>query len=82
MTKPYFLWDYDLTETQVKKILRQGDEYNKLWLIARILEHAHFDDVFKYLTTKEILDYFPKLKMRPVVKKYWQRALAAWGYYV
>lgn len=81
MTKPYFLWDYDLSENQVKKILRQGSDYDKRWLVARILEHAHFTDVFKYLTLKEILTYFPKLKMQPVVRKYWQRALTAWGYY-
>lgn len=81
MARLYFLWDYDLTENQVKKILRQGNDYEKRWLIARILEHAHFNDVFKYLTLKEILTYFPKLKMRPVIKKYWQRALTTWGYH-
>lgn len=82
MAKPYFLWDYDLNENQVKKILHRGSDYEKCWLIARILEHAHFDDVFQYLTPKEVFAYFPKLKMRPVIKNYWQRALSAWGYHV
>lgn len=81
MSKPYFLWDYDLTEKDVQRILQEGNETSRRWLIARILEHAHFNDVFKYLTLKEIVTYFPKLRMRPVIKKYWQRALTTWGYY-
>lgn len=82
MSKPYFLWDYDLSEEDVKKILHQGSDSEKRWLIARILEHAHFDDVFKYLSLKKILRFFPRLKMRPVTRQYWQRALAVWGYHV
>ena len=80
MDKPYFLWDYDLSEDQVKRILRQGNEAEKCWLTARILEHAHFNDVFKFLNLQEMVGLFPKLKMRPVARQYWQRALSAWGY--
>ncbi len=82
MSKPYFLWDYDLSDTGVKKILQQGSDMEKRWLIARILQHAHFRDVFSYLTLDEILAFFPKLKLRPVTRTYWQRAFAAWGYHV
>jgi hypothetical protein len=82
MKRPYFLWDYDLTEEKTRKILRQGTDSEKCWLMARILEHAHFNDVFQYLTLKNILAYFPRLKMRPVIREYWQRALLAWGYHV
>lgn len=80
MPKPYFLWDYNLDDKDVKKILKQGDEHEKRWLIARILEHAHFRDVFKYLTLKDILGIFPKLRLRPATQRYWRRALNAWGY--
>lgn len=82
MNNPYFLWDYDLSEEDVKRILRQGDEQDKQWLVGRILEHAHFNDVFKYLSLREILRFFPELKMRPITRRYWQRALSAWGYNV
>ncbi len=80
MSKPYFLWDYNLSDEDVKKILRQGDEYEKRWLIARILEHAHFRDVFDYLKLEDIVKFFSKLKLRPVTRRYWQRALNVWGY--
>lgn len=80
MSKPYFLWDYNLSDKEVKEILSQGDEFEKRWLVARILEHAHFRDVFDYLTLEDISGIFSKLKLRPVTRRYWQRALNAWGY--
>lgn len=78
-TTPYFLWDYDLTEDKVRKILKKGDESSRRWLVARILSHASFEDVFKYLTLKEILAIFARLRMKKEIKKYWERAFSAWG---
>ena len=43
--RPYFLGDYDITEEEVREILRGDDEPRKLWVMGRILERAHFDDV-------------------------------------
>lgn len=82
MKKPYFLWDYDLTEKEVRKILKEGDEFSQRWLMGRILSHAHFKDVFKYLNIKEILESFPKLRIREEIKNAWLKAFAAWGYNV
>lgn len=80
MNTPYFLWDYDWSEKKVRKILKEGDEYQKRWLAARILESAKFEDVFKYLSLKEILEIFPRLKLKPPIRKAWERAFKAWGY--
>lgn len=80
MKKVYFLWDYDWSEKKVKKVLKTGDEYRKRWLIARILESAKFEDVFKYLTLNEILEIFPRLKLKPPIRQAWERAFRAWGY--
>lgn len=76
---PYFLWDYDLTEEEVKKILKNGDEFSRLWLIGRILESAKYEDVWKYLTLEEILKIFPKLKLKKPIKRAWLNAFKAWG---
>ena len=81
-TRPYFLWDYDLTEADVRRILDSGGELDKQWLISRILTSAKFEDVWKYLTIKGLLDQFSKLRMRPQVKLAWKRALNIWGYEV
>lgn len=82
MKRLYFLWDYDYTEKDVREMLKHGDEFTKRWLVGRILSSANFNDVFKYLTIREVLDIFPKLKMRKEIAQAWKRAFAAWGYYV
>jgi hypothetical protein len=81
-TKPYFLWDYDLTEDQIRKILHGKNIVDRQWMMARILSSAHFNDVWKYLTLKEVAAEFPYLRMRSQVKEAWQRALNIWGCYV
>lgn len=80
--KPYFLWDYDLTEQNVRDILSGKNAMERRWIIARILSNAHFRDVWKYLTINEIVYEFSNLKLRSSVKEAWQRALTVWGYHV
>ena len=45
--RPYFLWEYDLGEADVRAILRDGESQGKSWLVARILESAAYEDVWK-----------------------------------
>lgn len=80
MNRPYFLWDYDLTEDQVREILRTGNRATKAWLVSRILTSAKFDDVWKYLSPSEVVEIFPDTRMRPTLKSIWEQALKAWGY--
>lgn len=82
MSRLYFLWDYDLNEKQVQAILRGNNETEKLWLTGRILSNAQFEDVWKYLTVQEIVNAFPKLKLKPAIQKAWKHALEVWGYHV
>lgn len=82
MQRPYFLWDYSLTNKQIRAILQGNNDIEKLWLIGRILTHAKFDDVWRYLKVKQIVAVFPKLRLPHQSKQAWQRALIAWGYHV
>lgn len=79
---PYFLWDYNLSEQEVKDKLKSGSLLDKQWLIARILTSAKFEDVWEYLTVQDVVTHFPHLKMRPAQKANWQKALKVWGYAV
>lgn len=79
---PYFLWDYNLTHDQVKALLASGNETDRLWLTGRILSHARFEDVWKYLHVSDVVKLLPKLRMRSTIKRSWQRALNVWGYNV
>lgn len=80
--RPYWLWDYDLTEDRVREILVGKNETEKIWMIGRILSSAHFKDVWRFLSVKDILNIFSKLRVRPEVKENWRQALTVWGYHV
>jgi len=75
---PYFIWDYDLTEADLRTILRGGDEAQKAWLVARLLESARYEDVWKYISLAELRAIFPKLQLRPQVRAAWEFALGVW----
>ena len=82
MKRPYFIWDYDLTDQGVKAILKSNNELEKTWMIGRILSSARYDDVWKYLTVDQIVKFFPKLRIRKEIKAVWKNALTVWGYNV
>ena len=39
--RPYFFWDYDITEDEVRQILRRASEVEKAWVITRCPGNAH-----------------------------------------
>lgn len=80
--RPYFLWDYDLDKKRIRAILRGNNQTEKLWLMARIMTHAKFEDVWQYLSVEDIVNFFPKLRLPPKTKQNWQYALNIWGYHV
>jgi len=80
--RPYFLWDYDLTENDVRRILAGNNETEKIWMMSRILDHAAYRDVWNYLRVSDIVSLFPKLRMRKPNQEAWKLALTTWGYHV
>ena len=77
--RPYFLWDYDLTEEDVHRILRTGTETDQIWMISRIMERATLEDVWKYTSFREVKAMFPKLKLKKPIRKAWEYALSVWS---
>ncbi|MBI2008052.1 hypothetical protein HYS82_00120 [Candidatus Amesbacteria bacterium] len=78
--RPYFLWDYDLTEADVHRLLKEGNQDTKIWLINRILSSARFEDVWKYISLSDLVKFFPHTQMRRSLKDTWSLALRTWGY--
>jgi hypothetical protein len=80
MTKnrPYFLWDYDLSEDDVRRILREGSHVDKNWMLSRILESAKYEDVWKYTSLSEVREMIPILKIKKPIRQAWERALNVW----
>lgn len=75
--KPSFLWDYDLGESQIREILSGPLEQRK-WLVAKILEHAKFDEVWKYLTPRDVERDLPSLRLNPKTREHWAFAVKIW----
>ena len=80
--RPYFIWDYDLTEEDVRAILRGDNEYEKIQMMVRILESARWADIWQYLTVSEVRRYWPQIYrwMRREVREAWAWAWEVWGY--
>ncbi len=82
LKRPYFLWDYDLTDGDVRRILAGDNETERQWMMGRILTNARYEDVWKYLRVSDIVHEFPYLRMRREVKEAWRYAFTVWGYHV
>lgn len=80
MGRPYFIWDYDISEEQVGAILQGDDEFAKSWLIGRIVQYARWDDIWAYLTLDDVRQHFDQIAWRfPFMKEMWAHALAMWS---
>jgi hypothetical protein len=77
--RPYFFWDYEITDDEVRAILRDGEPFDKAWVISRILEHATWDDIWRYLTVIDIRTNFESLHFRRSQdQELWAYALDRW----
>jgi len=77
--RPYFIWDYDLTDSDVRAILHGDDETQIAWLVARLLESARYEDIWQYISLTELRLIFPQLQLKPQVRAVWEFALRAWA---
>ena len=77
--RPHFIWDYDMSEAEFRAMLAIGDERDTAWAIARVLEAARWDNIWKYLTLQQVRAWWPKLKRRREIRPVWEYALAVWG---
>ena len=77
--RPYFFWDYEISDKEIQRILRDGTPSEKAWVISRILEYAKWDDIWHYLTLADIRHNFANLRFRrPQDRELWAYALDRW----
>ena len=74
---PSFLWEYRLHEEDIFDILN-GPKKNRLWLEAKILEHGKWEEVWHYLTRKQIEEDLPLMRLREKTKSHWHYAVQRW----
>lgn len=77
--RPYFFWDYDISDEEIRRILCDGIPSEKVWVISRILEYAKWSDIWRYLTLADIRNNFANLHFRqPQDRELWAYALDRW----
>lgn len=78
--RPYFFWDYDLSQEDVRAILAGDDEHRKVWVISRILNAARWEDIWEYVTMEDVRAHFQLLRFRtPHLRELWSHALEVWS---
>ncbi|MBI5302085.1 MAG: hypothetical protein HY868_08115 [Chloroflexi bacterium] len=79
--RPYFIWDYDLSEEDVRAILRGDNEYEKVQMMVRTMESARWEDIWNYLTLKQIRAYWHEIlpKLRRELRLTWEFAIEVWS---
>lgn len=77
--RPWFLWDYDLTEAQVQELLTHAPFEQRKWLLARMLERLGPQELVRYVPLAEVQKALPHLRLDEKVKRHWEEALALWA---
>ena len=70
--RPYFLWDCDLTLDGFESLLRDPDPEVRAYNLGRLMRQARPDDVFSFVTLREIRTAWPLLQ------RYLGRTRAFW----
>lgn len=74
---PRFLWEYNLTHGEIVEIIN-GPQRKRMWLVAKILEHAKWEEIWRYLDVKIIERDLPHLKLSPGTRRHWEDAIRIW----
>ncbi|MBI4354513.1 MAG: hypothetical protein HY595_04685 [Candidatus Omnitrophica bacterium] len=75
--RPSFLWEYPLTRGEFLEMV-SGPREKRLWLVAKILEHGRWEEIWEYLTVAQIEADLPYLRLPHNTKAHWRFALSRW----
>ena len=79
--RPYFIWNADLTEQDVRRILAKGSDYSRVQMISTILHYARFKDIWKYVSAHDVQKWFWQIPWRDQeLRDHWKWALTRWGF--
>ena len=76
--RPWFLWDYDLTEAQVQELLTHAPFEQRKWLLVRMLERLGPNEIVQYVRLEALQQALPQLRLDERMKRHWEEAIALW----
>ena len=77
--RPYFLWDEDLSISELRVRLIEGPESEKLRLLGKMLREARDIDVWLFVTPAMVAEHLPKIARRVGRRhRFWQFLINGW----
>jgi hypothetical protein len=77
--RPYFLWDVDVTEAELRERLSAADPDVRAQWEACVMREARYDDVWRYLSLEQIERDWPQI-VRHLGRRraFWEFLLQGW----
>jgi hypothetical protein len=77
--RPYFLWDEDVTVGELRRVLREGSEHERVRLAGKMLREARDIDVWEFMTPAEVAELLPKVGRRLGRRAaFWHFLISGW----
>ena len=77
---PYFLWDSEMTLEEFRRGLQDSNPEVRAYLVGKLMRQAKPDDVFTFVSTREIRALWPRLeRYLGQSREFWTWLLDAWG---
>lgn len=78
-SKPWFLWDVDLSEDELRERLRQPDDDARAQWQACVMREGRYREVWQYVTLDEILRDWPHIRRHlGRSRPFWEFLLQGW----
>jgi hypothetical protein len=77
--RPYFAWDLDVTEAEIRQKLRCADSDARAQWQGWIMAEARYDDVWRFVSLAEILCDWQHIRLHLGRKRaFWEFLLGGW----
>lgn len=78
-SRPYFLWDEDVSIAELRHRLRGPDERDRLRLLGKMLREARDSDVWAFVTPEEVAQSLPAVGRRLGRRRaFWEFLIEGW----
>ena len=71
----YFFPGQEVTDAQLRQILKQGSAKERAWAISHLLRYAQWDDIWTYVSREEVREIFLELELPENLRAAWARML-------
>lgn len=79
--RPYFLWDVDMTEAELRERLADADLERRAYWMGKLMRQAKPEDVFLFLEPDAIArDWTALARFLGRTRPFWLWLLGKWGY--